>query len=59
MSVCVLPTLPSGNLEEWIVIHSSKPEGCNLSLAISISSTASHIDSEVRRRVGTGRRVVW
>ena len=60
MSVCgkasFLPTLPSGNLEEWIVIHSSKPEGCNLSLAISSSSTASHIDSEVRRRVGTGRR---
>ena len=60
VSVCgkatFLPTLPSGNLGEWILIHASKPEGSNCSLAYSSSSTALEIGSEPPGRVGTGRR---
>ena len=59
VSVCgkatFLPTLPSGNLEEWLVIHATGSEGNNSSQYES-NTVAISTGSESSRRVGAGRR---
>ena len=59
VSVCgkatFLPTLPSGNLEEWLVIHATGSEGNNSSQYES-NTVAISTGSESSRRVRAGRR---
>ena len=60
VSVCgkatFLPILPSGNLEEWMVIHANRSEGSNVSRDDNSSFFTIGTEVETARRISSGRR---